>query len=165
MKITNLQIESSTKSIVVDDKECHIKLYAPIAQKIASAELIASIAFDEDTERFIPYKSDIVFDTELISLYTDIEFDEGVTLMERYDYLTSTGLKLIIINTIPKFELDSFRKMVNDLIVAKEKYLSSLSHGIKAIAGIKINENDINNMESSLKRLSGMDILNNNNVE
>jgi hypothetical protein len=155
MKLTDLQINPVDKIIKWEGQEVTVRGYAPIAQKISSAELIRSLSFDDDG-RLIPYKLDILLDLEMMYLYTNIEFPEDSTAMERYDYITQTGMRAILMNEIPKLEQNEFKEMVSQLITAQDKYNNNALAAVRAFVNNKITEEDIKNVDDALDRISGI---------
>lgn len=156
MLFTDLQINPNNKIVKWEGQDVTVRSYVPVAQMITSAELIRSLAFDDDG-RFVPYKFDILFDLEMIYLYTDVEFPEDSTAMERYDYITQTGMRAILMNEIPKTEQYTFKNMVSQLITAQEKYNNSALMAVRAFINNHITDEDLAKVDDALNRITGIE--------
>ena len=121
------EIASSTedKIIEINDTKVVVKQYLPVNNKL---ELITNVLAESISNGYNfknPLQIDVFFAIEVIKFYTNIEFDEEMTLDNVYDCLTTSGIYQAVFNAIPADEWNFLKHSVYAQMDEYYKYKNS----------------------------------------
>jgi len=126
-----------------------VKQYLPIQEKLDMIGKILEMAHEQDSNYANPVKVDVFTALNILEYYTDISFTakQKENLPKLYDTCAQSGLLNVVLNAIPKEELDIIYKGVERTITSVYAYQNSALGIVEAIGSeasdIGSNANDI----------------------
>lgn len=114
--------------VQIGENTIAVKQYLPINEKLELIGRVINQAHEEDQNYSNPVKVDVYTLMEIIFAYTDITFTDKQKedIAKLYDAMCSSGTSQIIIDAIPKEELEVVYRGVYNTIDSVYKYQNSI---------------------------------------
>ena len=130
----NLITDQSVTEVTFNKQTFNVYNYLPTRDKANLIEITLQESYEQEGW-YNPIKLDWFFYANIVMVYTDIEFDieDETDLAEFYDKVKTCGLLAELIKAIPKKEYDELFKMMEDMLVARQKVESSIVNKIIAL--------------------------------
>ena len=122
------KINDNSIPVQIGEEIIAVKEYLSIQDKLILIENVALQAHEQNENYSNPLKVKVYTELEMIFAYSNISFTEKQKedLPKLYDILKSSGVIDIIINTIPKDEVESLKTGVQETIESVYKYQNSI---------------------------------------
>ena len=159
----NAKINTDIKTIALEDgKEIEIIQYLPTSDKINFVTRVIELAHDLETNYMNPIKTNIYFNIELITAYTNITFTEKQleNIPKLYDLLLSSGWLEKIRALIPVEERDGLWLDIQAVQNAYYAYRNSVAGILEHISTDYSNLNfDITELQKKLNSGEGIELV------
>lgn len=152
MKLDNINLDIETAEIMIGGEKIHIKSYLPTAGKM---DLVDALKMEVLNEPIINQpKLDALLNIFIVINYTDIEIENRDidNLLRVYDYLEYNGIIDVILQKIPKVELDALIGYVKDTVEDFNRYKVSGAGTMESlVANLPTLMESINVLKEELK--------------
>ena len=121
-----------------------------ICENITKATTTKKVSYGDNTKHIFYSDSAnryVLFHMEIIKLYTDLEFSEGIDAIKEFELLDEYGLNDLIISFIPEREYTNFKIIldmkVEDASINENNFIQYIDTKIDAIKLLLDNFNDV----------------------
>ena len=120
------------KIVEFKGKDIFVKQYLPTDEKYGL--LFVSIApLSLETKPYNPLVGEILFDTEVVKYYSNIEFDEEESSFKIFDILQVEGLMDLIVKAIPIDEYEELQRLHKEYIEYTLEFNGNLANGLQSL--------------------------------
>lgn len=156
-----LSKNQEVKIVEFNGQDIEIKQYLPVESKLEAIGNVINLSSDENNFAN-PLKVEIFTVLEIIKGYTNISFTEKQKEdpAKLFDLIVSSGLYGVVINNIPKAEVDTLTKHIDITIDSIYKYRNSLMGILDIISSDYSNLNfDATNIQQKLADPDNLSLL------
>ena len=127
----NLEKNSNTNIVTINDNEIEVLSYLPIEEKISMINMVIQESIEG--QRVNPMLVDCLFHTYLVMAYTNITLTgtQKSRLLETYDLMEKNGLIEEIIKNIPANEYGDLVDSLTASVESMETQLSSVANVVR----------------------------------
>ena len=148
------KINDSVKELELNDGiVIEIKQYVSVQEKLALVGKVIELAHEQDFNYSNPMKIRVFLDLEMLFAYSNITCTDKQKedLAKLYDLFKSSGILDMVLENIPKEEIDILEKGVQDTINSFYAYQNSVFGILDALkADYKNMELDINSLTQAI---------------
>ncbi len=164
MNFKDLNLPEGKKSPVTvkvnDAISLEVRMYLPIAEKIALLNYVVDHALDENSGRFSPVRVELFYALAVAHWYADIVFEDDVLALDAYDRLECSGVLNRIIGAIPESEY----KFMSDLVDTTTKDIADYNSSFAGILQLANSEagglsNQIDEILKKVNSREGLEFL------
>lgn len=124
---------SITRTVKINNKEITVKQYLPINEKLNLTARVLSAVSENEYSFVNPMQLRVYSLIEIVKAYTNIEFSEDALPADTYDILVEQKILDLLLEAIPKQELNYIMENIEQTVNAYYKYKNSVLGILEAV--------------------------------